>query len=44
MKLGQLIQYNMRNILIILEKLYLKNYTQNVVDKLFPSNFLKNQR
>ena len=30
MKFGQLIEYNMRNS-------YLKNYTQNVVEKLFPN-------
>ena len=36
MKLGQLIEYNMRNI-------FLKNYTQNVVEKLIPDLFLKNQ-
>ena len=36
MKFGQLIEYNMKNIL-------LKNHTQNVVEKLFPDPFLKNQ-
>ena len=36
MKLGQLIDHNMRDIL-------LKNHTQNVVEKLFPDPFLKNQ-
>ena len=35
MKFGQLIEYNMRNI-------FLKNHTQNVVEKLFPDPFLKN--
>ena len=34
MKFAQLIEYNMRNIL-------LKNHTQNVVEKLFPGPFLK---
>ena len=34
MKFGQLIEYNMRNIL-------LDNHTQNVVEKLFPGIFLK---
>ena len=33
MKFGQLIEYNMRNIF----------HTENVVDKLFPDSFLKNQ-
>ena len=33
---GQLIEYNMRNI-------FLKNHTQNVVEKPFPEPFLKNQ-
>ena len=36
MKFGQLIDYNMRNI-------FLKNHTQNVVEKPFPEPFLKNQ-
>ena len=36
MKFGQLIEFNMRNI-------YFKNHTQNVVEKLFPGSFLKNQ-
>ena len=36
MKFGQLIEYNMRNI-------FLENNTQNVVEKLFPDTFLKNQ-
>ena len=36
MKPSQLIEYNMRNIL-------LKNYTQNVVEKLFPDIFLKSK-
>ena len=36
MKPGQVIEYNMRNIL-------LKNYTQNVVEKLFPDIFLNSQ-
>ena len=33
MTFGQLIEYNMRNI-------FLKNHTQNVVEKLFPDPFL----
>ena len=38
MKFGQLIEYNMRNMF------FLKKYhTQNVVEKLFPAPFLKNQ-
>ena len=36
MKPGQVIEYNMRNIL-------LKNYTQSVVEKLFRDIFLKSQ-
>ena len=36
MKFGQLIEYNLTNIL-------LENHTQNVVEKLFPYHFLKNQ-
>ena len=32
-KFGQLIEYNIRNI-------YLKNYTQNVVEKVLPDPFL----
>ena len=36
MKLGQLIEYSMRNI-------FLKNNTQNMVEKLFPDPLLKNQ-
>ena len=36
MKLDQLIEYNMRNI-------FLKNHIKNVVEKLFPDPFLKNQ-
>ena len=36
MKFGQLIEYKIRNIL-------LKNYTQNVAEKLRPDPFLKNQ-
>ena len=36
MKFGQLIEYNLRNF-------FLKNYTRNVVEKLFPDLFLKNQ-
>ena len=36
MKLGQLIEYNMRNI-------FLKNDTLNVLEKVFPDSFLKNQ-
>ena len=34
MKLGQLIEYNITNIV-------LKNHTQNVVEKLFPHPFLE---
>ena len=37
MKFGQLIEYNMRNIIS------LKNHTQNVVEKLVSDPFLKNQ-
>ena len=36
MKFGQLIEYNMRDF-------FLKNDTQNVVEKVFPEPFLKNQ-
>ena len=36
MKFGQLLEYNKRNV-------FLKNHTQNVVEKLFPDTFLKNQ-
>ena len=36
MKFEQLIEYNMRNFL-------LKNRTQNVLEKLFPDPYLKNQ-
>ena len=36
MKFGQLTEYNMKNI-------FLKNHTQNVVEKLFSNSFLKNQ-
>ena len=35
MKLGQLIEHNMRN--------NFENHSQNVVEKLFPDPFLKNQ-
>ena len=35
-RIGQLIEYNMRNI-------FLKNDTQGMVEKLFPDSFLKNQ-
>ena len=35
-KFGQLIEYDIRNS-------FLKNNTQNVVEKLFPDLFLKNQ-
>ena len=35
MKFGQLIEHNMSNI-------FLKDHTQNVVEKLFPESFLKN--
>ena len=37
MEFGQLTEYNMRN--IFLEK----SYTPNVMEKLFPDSFLKNQ-
>ena len=37
MKFGQLIEYNMRIIF------FLKNHTENVVEKLFPDLFLQNQ-
>ena len=36
MKLGHLIENNMRNI-------FLKNHAQNVAEKLFPDPFLKTQ-
>ena len=36
MKFNQLMKYNMR-------KIFLENHTQNVVEKLFPDPFLKNQ-
>ena len=36
MKFGQLIEYNMRNI-------FLGNHIQNVVEKLVPDPFIKNQ-
>ena len=36
MKFVQLLQYNVG-------KIFLKNHTQNVVEKLFPGLFLKNQ-
>ena len=36
MKLGQLIKHNIRNI-------FLENHTQNVVEKLVPDSFIKNQ-
>ena len=36
MKFGQLIECSMNNI-------FLKTHTQNVVEKLFPDPFLKNQ-
>ena len=36
MKFRQLIEYNMR-------KIFLKNYRQNVVEKLFPDPFPKSQ-
>ena len=35
-KFGQLIEYNMRHI-------FLKNHTQNMVEKLLPDPFLKNR-
>ena len=37
MKFGQLIEYNMRNPLL------LKNHTQNALEKLFPDSHLKDQ-
>ena len=37
MKFGQLIKYKMRN------TFSLKNHTQNVLEKLFPDTYLKNQ-
>ena len=36
LKFGQLIEYNMRNISV-------ENHTQNVLKKLFPDPYLKNQ-
>ena len=36
MKFDQLIEHNMRNI-------FLENYAKNVVEKLFPDSFLKDQ-
>ena len=36
LKFGQLIEYNMRNISV-------ENHTQNVLEKLFPDPYLKNQ-
>ena len=36
MKFGKLIEYNMRNI-------FVKNHRQNVLEKLFPDPYLKNQ-
>ena len=36
MKIGQLIEYNLRNILL------LKNHAENVVEKLVPNPFLEN--
>ena len=36
MKLGQLIKHNIRNI-------FLENHIQNVVEKLVPDSFIKNQ-
>ena len=36
MKFGRLIEYNMRNIIV-------EYHTQNVVEKLFPDPYLKNQ-
>ena len=36
MKFGQLIEYNMRDI-------FAENHTQNVLEKLFPDLYLKNQ-
>ena len=38
MEFGQLIKYNMISITF-----FLKNHTQNMVEKLFPGLFLKNQ-
>ena len=40
MKFGQLIDYTMRNISFFL--LFLKNYTQNEVEKLVPDPFQEN--
>ena len=37
MKFDQLIEYNMSNIFLM------KSHTQNVLDKLFPDPYLKNQ-
>ena len=39
MKFGKLIEYNTRQ-----EIYFLKNHIQNVVEKLFPDPFLKNQK
>ena len=36
MKIGYLIEYNMRNI-------FLENHTQNVTEKLVPDPFLENE-
>ena len=36
MKFGQLIEYNIRNI-------FVENHSQNVLEKLFPDPYLKNQ-
>ena len=38
MKFGQLINYNVKN-----NGFFVKNHTQNVVEKLFADSFLKNQ-
>ena len=38
-KFGHLVKYNMRNVFFF----FLKNHTQNVVEKLFPDRFLENQ-
>ena len=37
MKFGQLIEYSK-------ETFFLKNHTQNMVEKLFPDSFLKNKK
>ena len=42
MEIGQLIQYTC-NIHVTWQIFFLKNHTQNVVDKLFPEPFVKLQ-